>query len=154
MEPVLIKIVPIEYQKTTKYKDRRHYPRIIIFTDIKLNPNLTQEKFDEILSKVPLKKKARGIANPKHYIFYNYGNEPMVILDLVTGEVFTTKTIIEYYGITKPQIQASIILKILKRFNQASFKRKVLSTYRLGTDKEAIEQIFNAYIRLIGERNE
>jgi hypothetical protein len=44
-QPILVKIIPIEYQKNNKY------PRIIIFSNIKVNPNLTQQQFDEILQK-------------------------------------------------------------------------------------------------------
>jgi hypothetical protein len=142
-QPILVKIIPIEYQKNNKY------PRIVIFSNIKVNPNLTQQQFDEILQKANLKKKARGICNPHHYIFYNYADEPMVVIDVETGEVFTTKTIIEYYGIRKAQIQSSIILKILKRFGQAKFSRRILSTYRLGKDPETIKQIVDAYMDLV-----
>jgi hypothetical protein len=142
-QPILVKIIPIEYQKHNKY------PRIVIFNNVKVNPDLTQQQFDEILQKANLKKKARGICNPHHYIFYNYSDEPMVVIDVETGEVFTTKTIIEYYGIRKAQIQASIILKILKRFGQAKFTRRILSTYRLGKDPETIKQIVEAYMDLV-----
>jgi hypothetical protein len=142
-QPILVKIIPIEYQKNNKY------PRIIIFSNIKVNPNLTQQQFDEILQKANLKKKARGICNPHHYIFYNYDDEPMVVIDVESGEVFSTKTIIEYYGIRKVQVQSSIILKILKRFGQAKFTRRILSTYRLGKDPETIKQIVEAYMDLV-----
>jgi hypothetical protein len=73
----------------------------------------------------------------------------MVVIDVETGEIFTTRTIIEYFGIRKAQIQASIILKILKRFGQAKFTRRILSTYRLGKDPETIKQIVEAYMDLV-----
>ncbi|MGC8871049.1 MAG: hypothetical protein ACP5PT_08190 [Brevinematia bacterium] len=149
MEPVFVKITPIEFQRKGK---TRNYDRIIIYTEIKLNKNLTQQKFNEILEKIPLKQKAHGICNPRHYLIYNYGCECLVVFDLETGEVFTTKTALEYYGRMAAQIQASIILKILKRFRQAAFKRIILSSYRLGNSLEDFKERVEAYGNLLNKK--
>jgi hypothetical protein len=73
----------------------------------------------------------------------------MIIIDLDTGEFLTTKHVIEHYGLWKVKQQASIVLRLLKRLGYADYKRRVLSTYRLGTNKEDVQNFLNEYVQFI-----
>lgn len=139
----IVKIYPVEYDLHGK-----PYPRIVVYRNIKVRNDLTQQHMEKI-KKLQLKREARTLSNPEHYLFYQYGEEPLIIIDLHTSEFLTTKPVIEYYGLMKVQHQASILLRLLKKCGYAKFKRIVISTYRLG-DKEEAKRIFREYIRLLG----
>ena len=140
---VIVKIVPVEYRRQAKY------PNITIYYDVKIRNDIKTDEFRSKLSTIKMKKQPNVTANPKHYLFYQFDNAPMIILDLNTTEFLTTRYVIEHYGIGKVQQQASILLRLLKRLNYADYKRRVLSTYRLGRNKEDVKTFFNEYLRFI-----
>jgi len=140
--PIHVKVLPIEYQKTAKY------PRIVVYRNIKLSKHLTQGIFDRLIEETRMKEKARAVFNPDNYVIYQYGMKPMLILDLEANEVLTYETVIQHYGLRKVQQQATILLRLLKKYGYAKFKRVVVSSYRMGNNLKENLEVFEAYQRL------
>jgi hypothetical protein len=117
----LVEIQPIEYQfKMPKHKN----PRILRYRELSFTPNLTQAILNRIIAKTRMKKKASAHQNPDRYIFYQYGQEPQIILDMLTRKILVTKGTFEQFGERKCQQQASILMRILKEHGYAHFTRK------------------------------
>jgi hypothetical protein len=142
MEPEFVRVLPVDYQPTN-----RKYPRIVIPVEIEFNENLTQEQMDFIAKNIKLKKEFKAISNPDNFIFCQYGEEPLIILDLNDNQILTTRTVIEHYGIKRVQQQASIILNYLKKYGLVKFRTRTISMHKLGTIEEMKERI-EAYARL------
>jgi hypothetical protein len=116
----LAEIQPIEYQfKMPKYKN----PRILRYRGLSFSPNLTQTILNRIIAKTRMKKKASAHQNPDRYIFYQYGQEPQIILDMLEHKIFVTKGTFKRFGERKCQQQASILMRLLKKHDYAHFKR-------------------------------
>jgi hypothetical protein len=140
---VIVKVMPVEYRRRAKY------PNITVYYDVKIKKNIKTSEIRSKIETIKTKKKPNITANPYHYLFYQYDNAPMIIIDLDTGEFLTTKHVIEHYGLWKVKQQASIVLRLLKRLGYADYKRRVLSTYRLGTNKEDVQNFLNEYVQFI-----
>jgi hypothetical protein len=142
MEPEFVRVLPVDYQPTN-----RKYPRIVIPVEIEFSEDLTQEEMDFIAKNIKLKKEFKAISNPDNFIFCQYGEEPLIILDLNDNQILTTRTVIEHYGIKRVQQQASIILNYLKKYGLVKFRTRTISMHKLGTIEEMKERI-EAYARL------
>lgn len=136
----IVKIIPVEYRIRAKY------PNITIYQNIKIKKDLNMKELEEKLNKIKMKGKPRTLMNPGHYLIYQYDDKPLIIVDLDTTEFLTTKYVIDYYGKMRVQQQASILLRLLKKMGYASYKRRILSTYRLGKNVEDVKNVMNEYI--------
>jgi len=144
----LVKVVPVEFDLK---KDA-----IVRYYNIFINPNLTQEKFDEIIQKVKTKKKVSISENPESFIFYQYPKEPLIIIDRLNHRFLTTRGVWNYYSHEKIKHQATIILRILKKYKLAGFKRKRINIEleRLGMSKEERKETYQEIERAIKRKLE
>ena len=153
----VVEVLPVEFNYKKDY--------IRIYRKIKISPNLTQEKFNQIISKENLKEYPSIIGNPNCKIYYQYPNKPMIILDLQNNKILTNLDVWNTYQHHLIMHQASIILRILRKHHLANFKRALvtISTDRLGETKkerelthklieESIQRKYERYGRNIKEK--
>ena len=149
----LVEVIPIEYCNARKDKKTQsvHSPRIIRYRDLSFNPHLTQKQLEKIIRETKMKEKASAHNNPDRYLFYQYGNMPMIILDLVDRKICTTIGIMKEYGESACQQQASILMRLLRQHGQANFKRVTVTAnpYRLGSTKEDRDITYRALESLL-----
>jgi len=142
-KPITVRVLPVEYQRTNRY------PRIVVYKNVKLSKHLSQGVFDKLIEQTRMKEKARAVFNPDNYIIYQYGIKPMIILDLEGNQVLTYETVIRHYGLRKVQQQATILLRLLKKYGYARFKRVVLSSYRMGKNLRENIEVFECIINIL-----
>lgn len=122
MENHFVKVEPVEYSR-----DRivRYYKKGKRF----VSRSLTEEKFKEIIQDLILKKKPATIVNPNGLIIYQYPNKPLIAINLEDGRFYTTLGTIQHYGWKYVRHQASIILRILKKYGYSNptLKRRSIS---------------------------
>lgn len=157
----LVEIMPIEYRKATRYWNRKKgrpvkvNPRLLIYWDFEIDPKITQEDMEEIIKKSHMKKRAVALENPEERIEYKYDREPNIIfLKEYPNKIFTTKAVLEEYGKSKCQQQASIFLRLLRSNNFAKFKQ-VSATFnpnRVGRTAKERKLVFEAAHNLFGDK--
>jgi hypothetical protein len=163
-----VEIVPIEYHRARKeysghpnycgrparYPSMRvHSPRIIRYRDISFNPNLTRKDLEKVVSETNMQEKAYVDNNPDRYLFYRYGNRPLVIFDRLEKKICTTAGELKKFGERACQQQGSILLRLLKEHGHANFKRVTITAnpWRIGYTKEDREITFRALHYLFGD---
>jgi hypothetical protein len=137
-----IQVEPMEYQPK----------RIVRFRNIIISKRLNQPELDRIIKETKMRKKATSQTNPSEFLFYQYEDKPLIAYDLKDNNFYTTKGTLEHYGMMKCQVQAAILLKLLKKYNLARFRYVTLSLYRTGRTLEDIELTFKGIKNLL-ERN-
>lgn len=145
----LVIIEPIEYRlRMGKYRN----PRIIRYRSLGFSPNLTQAILNRIIEQTKLKKKTSALQNPDRYLFYEYGNQPIIVLDLLERTINTTTGTLKHWGMRKCQQQASILLRLLRKHHQAYFIQRSITCDpgdmgRTAEDREvtfqALHDLFN-----------
>ena len=107
------------------------------------------EKFDiggfkMFLGGLNLKKEPEIIVNPEHLVMYQYPDKPLIVMDLDNGCFLTTEGTVEHYGWRMVRHQASILLRLLKKFGASQSKRKAI---RYGKSKQRAET-YKAYLEM------
>jgi hypothetical protein len=133
-----LKVTPIEYDKR-RGRVVRYYPKNKRYF----------EKFDigafkMFLGGLNLKKEPEIIVNPGHLVFYQYPEKPLIVMDLDAGCFLTTEGTVEHYGWRMVRHQASILLRLLKKFGASQSKRKAI---RYGKSKQRAET-YKAYLEM------
>ena len=146
----LIEIEPVEYQY--KLPGNRN-PRILRYRGLSFSQNITQTILRRIISRTKMKKKASAQQNPDRYIFYEYDRKPQIILDLLNRSIHVTEGTLKKHGMRACQQQASILLRLLKRYGYANFRRISVTAnpYRIGRTSEDREITFQALKRLFND---
>jgi hypothetical protein len=156
----LVEIMPIEYHKARLQLDRkkgkvlRKAPRLLIYWDFTVDPGLSQEKMEKMIHDVHMKKKAVVLENPDERIEYKYDREPNIIfLKKYPNKVFTTKAILDEYGEGKCQQQASIVMRMLRKYGYATFKQTsaTFDPKRVGRTPEERKIVVKAMKNLFGD---
>lgn len=114
-----IQVPPIEYQLRVREKKS---PRIIRSWDIEYSQRLDQDKLDRVVREIHTRRKVSITRDSYHYLFWQYKGEPSIALKLLTNEIGTTKGNLKLFGERKCQIQASIVLKVLKKYGPADIE--------------------------------
>jgi hypothetical protein len=160
----LVDVEPVEYHNARKdFREnpvfnshcRIHNARIIRYRNLSFSPNLTQKDIEFVIEHTRMKKRASVHNNPDRYLFYQYGDsKPLIILDMLERKICTTKGKLKEYGERICQQQASIVLRLLKKYKFANFKRVSVTAnpWRIGRTKEDREITFKALNRLFGEK--
>ena len=154
----VVGIEPIEYVKARRDKlgdgrDSLHSPRIIRYRNLTFNNKLTKQQLVKISREIVSSWRITIDYVFERYLVYKYMAKPLVVLDLVERRICTTKQMIVKYGESHCQQQASILLRILLKNGQASFKRVTVTSnpYRLGYTKEDREITFKAINIILGD---
>lgn len=138
----LEEIKPIEYRPSMKY------PQIVWYRDLIIDKDLTQKELNAIKKKVHLKKEVTIQNNPSVYLTWQYEDRPQLYLLKEDGKIYVSEGTLKEFGIGQCQQEASILLRILRKYKHASFKQVVLSTYRLGDTPDQRERLLEAFNRL------
>jgi len=129
----LVELTPIEYDSYRKRyirwypdKEKRWFSK-----------GLTEEKLEEAISKIRVQKIPRITSNPNNFLFYEYPSKPEMILNLGNGKIYVRKDTIKLHGKQTCRHQASILLRILKKFKLTQAKRgKPVSSKKLKCGKD------------------
>jgi hypothetical protein len=134
----LITIKPIEW-------DFKRF-RCFRYLRIKICPDVGKEKIEESLKESKIKN-VNIESNPDHWITWHRKDRPLIHIDLLEQCLKTPKTMLEEFDLEDIEHQASIILRILKRFHMATFLRKRVCFLpsTIGYDEEERQQ----YVELI-----
>jgi hypothetical protein len=135
-ETEFVKVTPVEYDRKRGRVIRYYRKNGRYF-----------EKFDVgafklFLGGLNLKKEPEIIVNPGHLVFYQYPDKPLIVMDLDAGCFLTTEGTVEHFGWKKVRHQASILLRLLKKFGASQSKRKAI---RYGKSREKAET-YKAYL--------
>jgi len=144
----LVEIKPVEW-------DLKAY-RALRYVNVIISKNLTQAEFEEILKRAKVED-SRVVCNPNNYLIYQYRNRPLLYIDLENNKIFTHKSIYgKEFDVEDIEHQASIILRILRSFGKASFKRKFVNfnPKRIGYNEAEREQYYEICRRGIKRRLE
>ncbi|MGB9914654.1 MAG: hypothetical protein ACPLOC_03790 [Candidatus Bathyarchaeales archaeon] len=76
-----------------------------------------------LLDCLRLKKKPALMENPNELVLYQYPKKPLIVLDVRRGCFLTTRGTVEHFGWKAVRHQASIVLRILKKFKLSKAKR-------------------------------
>jgi hypothetical protein len=157
-KPEFVKIKPIEFQLMTskKNKKKNRHPRIIRYKQISISPNFDQCCVDRVIRETKMEKRAVSEDSIDQLIFYQYEGRPLIGIDLVEHGFYTKRETIDKYGVDKCQQQATIVLKLLKRYGYATFKRVgfTANTERLGETRAEREETYQMVERLLGKASE
>jgi hypothetical protein len=130
-----VRVTPVEY-------DRKH-GRVIRYYR---KHGRYFERFDvdafKIFLEPKVKKKPEIILNPGHLLFYQYPGKPLIVMDLDGGCFLTTEGTVEHFGWKTVRHQASILLRLLKKFGASQSKRKAI---RYGESKKRAKT-YKAYL--------
>lgn len=149
----LIEIEPVEYQ--IKVGPRRN-PRIIRYR--KREPYLrkvTLEILKEIIDETPMQKKVNLKTYSSTKVAYKYGSKPELLFDLETYKIFVTPETFNQHGERSCQQQASILMRLLKKFYCIYFVRKsvTLNPNRIGKTPTDRKITYNAFEYLAKNMN-
>jgi Xaa-Pro aminopeptidase len=148
----LVEIFPVEYQPKPKQKGRN--PRVQIYWNYTFDKNLTQGTLKSIVEKKPKLQKSVQIQNgPDHFIYWQYGREPQIILNKLNGKACVSKETLDYFGEKACQIQASYLLRVLESNGHAHFVRRsaTFDPVRTGKNREERELYRKAMIYLFND---
>jgi hypothetical protein len=149
----LVELTPMEF-RISGHKKGRRYKAIVWFRDLKINRFSTkhrgvldQRSIDYILRDIKTKERIFTAQNSDNLLYWQYPNKPLIVIDLRERQpiIGTTEGNIEHFGMRRCQIEASIVLKILKNYGFAEFRRVTLSTYRLGNTREQRIKVIDAF---------
>jgi hypothetical protein len=141
-----IEVAPIEYQVNSNIS-----PRIIRFRNIKYSKRLDPDKLERIVREIHTRRRVKIDRDSKHHLFWLYANQPLIILDLISNKIGTTEKTLKFYRNRKCQIQASIVLKVLKRYGLVSFRRVSLTVNpgRIGHTRKDRQITYNAWEEML-----
>lgn len=77
--------------------------------------DLTVKKLKEALIKANVDPDNFSVEERTGFIIYQYKDKPLIALNVVDGQFYTTQQMLEEYGIDYAQQQAYIIVEILKK---------------------------------------
>lgn len=117
----LVSIMPIEFHcgrwQLQRRGNRRKVwknPRLLVYWDFQIEPNLTTEELNELIKHSNLQKNT-VTQNPSHFVTYLYEGRPLLIFDKnIPDKIFTSKKDFELYGEGECMQQASTFLRLLR----------------------------------------
>lgn len=141
-----IEVASIEYQANSNVS-----PRIIRFRNIKYSKRLDQDKLERIVREIHTRRRVKINRDAKHHLFWLYADQPLIILNLINNKIGTTEKTLKFYGKRKCQIQASIVLKVLKKYGLVSFRRVSLTVNpgRIGHTRKDRQITYNAWEEML-----
>lgn len=134
----LIPIIPRQLDKHFKSFDdheesirkRRYRP----IAGRYFSPKLNVKNFEDALTKSNVvMDNVSIIDNPTNLIFYQYGDKPMIVLNLNDGKFYTTKGTLEHYELPLIELQAYIITEILRKHKLSGAVRSKARIKRVDT---------------------
>ena len=133
----LVELIPIEFELR---RGKTQNPRIRRYFDIRFADALSPERIEWILTRLKSKKRIKTEFIANRYILWHYGTtKPPLLLDLLERNLKTSLEVIHKYGEIRCMHQASIIMRILRRFELVSYRRTTftLNFNRIGrTERE------------------
>jgi len=144
----IVKLFPIEV-RWSGTKGHRRYPAIVWYRDLSISTRLNQEVINRIIKELETIGQVHTIENPDNILYWQYHNplKPLIIIDMreLPPTINTTEGTIQHFGLKECQIQAAIVLQILKRYGYANYKRVTVSTWRLGETPEDRKKLYEAF---------
>lgn len=94
-----------------------------------VSTRLTVEMFKRIIEQLNLASEPSIISNPEGLIIYQYPKKPLIAINLEDGNFYTTEGTMHHFGWKYVRHQASILLRILMKYEYANptIKRKAIS---------------------------
>lgn len=140
----IIEIIPVEFELR---RGRGQNPRIRRYFNIQYADEISLDRILWISKAIKTRRKIRVELVDNRYILWCYlGGKPSIFFDLLERNLKTTRDDLNGHGLSSCMHQASIFLRILQRFELASFTRITftINFNRLGQTKNERDITYNA----------
>lgn len=141
-----LQVNPIEFQVFGHVN-----PRIIRFYDYSFSPRLDRNMIDKIMRNTNFYIPPAVETGPQYFLIWQYLLKPQIYLEKESQKFYASKDTLKQFGLQSCQRQASIILKILKRYKVARFRTASITNnpMKMGKSDKELEETFEAlrYVR-------
>lgn len=139
----LVKIEPIEFQLRTAEKGK--HPRVIFYKNIQFSHRLDQDTLNKVTHHLDTQEEIEtGVS--ESFLTWYYSGRPEIWIDTINNELFAFPSIFAHSDYGYCQQQATILLKVLKKFHLARY-RTCSITYnpdKMGRTSEELEEALEA----------